>query len=342
MSQTGFLDGGYDTLNLLPLAVRRSVMVDGPKVKAAVPQVVQDLARALSAPKRAMRGDFDPNSPQGVEEANNLGLGLLGVGLARGGKQPAGQLNILIGESAKTADKKALAAAKQMAASGAPREAIHKATGWWQGPDGKWRFEIDDSQAAFRGEFGSMRPRIGEQGDMPLGAVFNHADLYRAYPDILSKVRTDVKQLPDWMPSAATRGMMQPQSRSGHARIDVRAQGEERAREILLHELQHWVQDREKFSPGGTPGDAKSALQQAVPEEVAKKLALSTYKKLRGETEARTVEERAAMSPYERRQRPFWLDYDVPEALQTEGYQIGLMGMPLDTSILRPSPPKQK
>ena len=33
---------------------------------------------------------------------------------------------------------------------GADPEAIRQETGWFQGYDGKWRFEIDDSKAVFR------------------------------------------------------------------------------------------------------------------------------------------------------------------------------------------------
>lgn len=75
-------DNGYDALSLFPFAVRRSVMVDGPKVKLAMPQALRNLARALAAPKGALQGDFDPNSPEGVEEALNIGLMALGSGTA--------------------------------------------------------------------------------------------------------------------------------------------------------------------------------------------------------------------------------------------------------------------
>lgn len=49
------------------------------------------------------------------------------------------------GVKAKTADKMKLATAKEMIENGVDRETVRKETGWFKGYDGKWRFEIDDS-----------------------------------------------------------------------------------------------------------------------------------------------------------------------------------------------------
>jgi hypothetical protein len=54
------------------------------------------------------------------------------------------------GPMARTADQEALSRAQQLAQSGSPREQIWNDTGWFQGVDGKWRFEIDDSAARLR------------------------------------------------------------------------------------------------------------------------------------------------------------------------------------------------
>ena len=52
------------------------------------------------------------------------------------------------GERARTADPMALETAQQRLARGDDAEAVRRETGWFEGNDGKWRFEIDDSQAA--------------------------------------------------------------------------------------------------------------------------------------------------------------------------------------------------
>jgi Large polyvalent protein associated domain 23 len=71
-----------------------------------------------------------------------------GVGAALiNGSNDGFTLNMFGGSKAKTADLAKLAMAEDMAARNAPREQIWNETGWFQGVDGKWRFEIDDTQA---------------------------------------------------------------------------------------------------------------------------------------------------------------------------------------------------
>lgn len=54
------------------------------------------------------------------------------------------------GENAKTADLNALTRAAEMEAGGTDAQTIRRATGWFRGMDGKWRFEIDDSGMEYR------------------------------------------------------------------------------------------------------------------------------------------------------------------------------------------------
>jgi hypothetical protein len=51
------------------------------------------------------------------------------------------------GEGAATADKMALATARQRVDAGENAETVRKETGWFKGVDGKWRFEINDKKA---------------------------------------------------------------------------------------------------------------------------------------------------------------------------------------------------
>jgi hypothetical protein len=61
-----------------------------------------------------------------------------------------GQRGTFAGINALTADKEALAKAQQMIAQGVEPAKVWYETGWGQGADGKWRFEIDDSKARLR------------------------------------------------------------------------------------------------------------------------------------------------------------------------------------------------
>ena len=49
------------------------------------------------------------------------------------------------GERAATADRSLLETAKQRIENGEDSETVRRETGWFKGYDGKWRFEIDDS-----------------------------------------------------------------------------------------------------------------------------------------------------------------------------------------------------
>ena len=60
------------------------------------------------------------------------------------------QRGVFAGINALTADKEALAKAQEMIARGDFPDDVWQETGWGQGADGKWRFEIDDSKAKIR------------------------------------------------------------------------------------------------------------------------------------------------------------------------------------------------
>ena len=76
------------------------------------------------------------------------------------------------GERARTADLEAKARAKQMEQNGEDPEEIFAETGWFRGMDGKWRFEIDDSQMRYRkggdAAFRKRHPDYVEYRDLEL------------------------------------------------------------------------------------------------------------------------------------------------------------------------------
>jgi hypothetical protein len=57
------------------------------------------------------------------------------------------------GATAKTANIQLLEEAKTRIATNEDKESVRKDTGWFQGVDGKWRFEIDDSQSSWNPQF---------------------------------------------------------------------------------------------------------------------------------------------------------------------------------------------
>jgi hypothetical protein len=135
----------------------------------------------LAAPAEGMVnfGRYGYDSPEAIRDnaasafdvAGGAVTGGLGVGLAGG--LADNSVGIFGGRLAKTADQNALMRAEKLAAEGAPREQIWNDTGWFQGVDGKWRFEIDDSGAI------PTDKKKSEIFTVPDG--LKHDDLFSAY-----------------------------------------------------------------------------------------------------------------------------------------------------------------
>lgn len=158
---------------------------------------------------------------------------------------------IFAGVGAKTADLAKLRVAEDMAGKGAEPEAIRAATGWFQGPDQKWRFEIPDDAA-----------RLTSAGDGPASAVLQHDELFKAYPEL---AQNPVERAP---PRYGGEGSFDPST--GEISISPRLDND-RARSTLLHELQHAVQQNEEFARGGS-------LVGAVVNNDARKVFAKLYK----------------------------------------------------------------
>ena len=205
-------------------------------------------------------------------------------------RSPDGRLFAFAGERAQTADLDALGAAKWMERTGEDRTAIWEVTGWFKGVDGRWRFEISDHLSTRRWR---------RKGSMD--AVLKHDDLYDAYP-ALRELRS--QPLGIFMNLVAGGSYEPPQDgRPGQVRYST-AFNKDGQRTFILHELQHAVQDEEGFATGG------GSIAIGTDEQ------FRSYQSMPGEVEARAVEKRMDLTPEERRARPPWLDYDVPESEQ--------------------------
>lgn len=185
---------------------------------------------------------------------------------------PVGPFGMLVGPAARTANHAALRRAEEMAATGANRDAIWKETGWFQGTDGKWRFEIDDTglstQMTTRNEPGQIR----------------HPELERAYPESATR---DVNVQRGLLPGGSYR--MPPW---GIPEISVSGPTTGARNRAAAHELQHDVQRREGW-PSGT-----------YREDPA-------YWSNPGEIEARNAARRHRMTDEQRRETPPWRTEDA-------------------------------
>jgi hypothetical protein len=159
------------------------------------------------------------------------------------------------GEKAKGAKLGRLKVAKKMEAAGETRGSILAETGWWKEKDDTWRFEIDDSK---------MRRKRGFKGDGDSDALRNliiHPDLFQAYPqlgDVIVTVDNTLRSL----------GATSADGKKITLNLaKIKLHGKD-VREVLVHEIQHAVQEIEGFAPGGNTYMASDYLLGRPVEEV--------------------------------------------------------------------------
>ncbi len=200
----------------------------------------------------------------------------------------AGKYSIA-GENAKTADTIALDDAKVRLENGEDSETVRQETGWFKGYDGKWRFEIDDSQAEFRPD-GDVRlmqdesyrrlqeltekwadddlteaeseemdwldeqfsDRVWEE-KYRLDDYLDHPKLYEAYP-MLRFTSLVFDDLP-----LGEKGFYNPKSNTIVLSRDLFG----KQKNTLLHEIQHIIQKYEGFAKGSNPQYWKNKISEA-------------------------------------------------------------------------------
>ncbi len=186
------------------------------------------------------------------------------------------------GENAQRADLDALDRAKELERRGVAMETIFRETGWFQGTDGKWRFEIDDSGMEYsrwgdlnrsdRAEYARFRElegkfidgtitqeeqtelrqlldqghgpgRAEEQQTLRLADFLRHDELYQNYPQ-LRQAALRFADLPE-----GTHGSYN----TGTNTITLNNSLRDAPEDTLVHEIQHAIQSAEGFSGGSSP-----------------------------------------------------------------------------------------
>lgn len=155
------------------------------------------------------------------------------------------------GAGAATASRQLLASAKAAAEEGGDAEQIRQDTGWFQGSDDKWRFELDDNQLKARESWNLWGQNKSAMTFRAMDLI-DHWPLFDAYPQLRYLSVTVEPGLPP------DHGMFQPLD-SG---ITIGAEPEEGHKTLstqqlsaLMHELQHAVQEIERFAHGGSSSD---------------------------------------------------------------------------------------
>jgi hypothetical protein len=250
----------------------------------------------------------------GVGAVTGLPTGRMAGKAAHGASS---RTNIFAGPMAKTADHAALAQAKEMAAANAGRDAIHARTGWFQGADGNWRFEISDNQA----NLGSIYDPIGAvyaNGKPPgLADVVGFKSL--DHPELNAAYDSPGTMTGHYGSKIEYAGEYNPITQN----IKIKAQDADRAKSIALHERQHQIQDTERWASGGDPDmEAQHLFRRPAATQDEHRNAVANYKRLAGEVEARNTQSRRNMTPEERRITPPWQTQEFPDQEQIIRYDL--------------------
>ncbi len=171
------------------------------------------------------------------------------------------------GSRARTADQNQLIDAKQRIEAGDAPDVVRRETGWFQGADGRWRFEINDIRA-------ELQVETDESGHAEvqshLGTVLKHDRLFQAYPE-LAGIRVSITVDPS---VESGRGHL---ARGAIDGIDldpeIRAVGPSRdsVLSVLLHEVQHGIQSIEGFATGGNVRDGARLHIKSMRDDVERR-----------------------------------------------------------------------
>lgn len=168
-------------------------------------------------------------TPQELAAMDASPIGGFGTGEGGGGAFAG----TFAGIASKTANRALLMQAKNAIAGGADPEAVRKATGWMRGLDGEWKYEISDHLLDVKVDPKTSKVRI------------HHPDLRRAYPDLMDKIKVE------WFNDTLDkRGRYDPDKHIMYLNKNLKP---DEWSDVVVHELQHPIQDIEGFSPGASP-----------------------------------------------------------------------------------------
>lgn len=211
------------------------------------PPASETWKKAVSTGIDFMPGPGDIKSAQEAVTGKNLitdePLAWWERGLAGAGALPLiPNVAGLLGGAKAAFRQKGLSNAVEMASKGHNVEDIWQKTGWLKGPEGKWRFEIDDEKL-------KLKPNNRDFGK--LSDFVDHPDLFKQYPEAKDiSVRWDrTREGASFSPE----GNM----------IEI-GTGNKDLKETFVHEIQHAIQVKEGFAKGGSPSEFIAGYRSVV------------------------------------------------------------------------------
>lgn len=167
-------------------------------------------------------------------------------------------------------------------------------TGWEMGVDGKWRYEIADPFLETSAIEDYVKPRYGEP--INIRFILRDTQILTAYPEFETLTLYVM-----YSPKAGTAGYYNPETNGMVISMGTpKAEFSYQIEGVLLHEIQHLIQEIEGFAKGGSP----------------KAIGMRRYLRLAGEVEARNICLRHFLTEDERRRTLRTETQDVPDRKQ--------------------------
>lgn len=246
------------------------------------------------------------------------------------------------GVNARSANLQQLQTAQEMAAHGVDNETIRKETGWFRGMDGKWRFEIDDSNMVYRKEgdalFRKNHPEYAEHQTLTENFLFGtiteeeqrrllelEGIWGRERGRLSERVKNGNAKLRDVLqhdalfeayPQLGNIGVTfadlpngeNASFNRGTNTIEISDRLVNAGESTLLHEIQHAIQKEEGFAKGANPAYWERRINEGYDRRWAgaplqQMMPSELYRNTAGEIEARDVVERRNMTKQERELR---------------------------------------
>jgi len=304
-------------------------LLDPQSITGKLKRIIADFIAAIRV--ALVRAGLDFGMVRSLSPSDLFAMSGYGANVDGVAQGDSGVMASFAGELADTADQYQLTTAKQLIASGINPEKVRQDTGWFKGVDGKWRFEIDDSDARLKiknfSEYRNSAINLTEKQNKEYEKLYAK-DLthylsekekikLKNYEEIKSEYRkkqNDYFKLKDILSHDALYSAY-PYLLGLNVKVNkALSKGEGIYNndyktislpdgtidlKDIMHEIQHSIQFHEDFSRGGSPSSEGD---------------ISKYLSLSGEVESRNVESRLALTSSQRKSTPPSATQDVPDS----------------------------
>jgi hypothetical protein len=137
--------------------------------------------------------------------------------------------------------------------------------GWRVGPDGEARFQISDKAATFK-----LEPDIAlnERHGAPIANIIEHKELFKMYPE-LAKIKIKKTNNPRNNGHFAVKFDNKGNLTGGDIALNTAGRSDTEIMGTMLHEMQHWIQVKEKFSPGSSADKFDNLKTKVLPKKAS-------------------------------------------------------------------------